>query len=147
MPVFENRRSFLARSISSRWMACFAIVLMAAPLLAQVYGRPDRESPGDEMIQAWLARRADEIHARFLEDIESLEVWKAKQPRYREEYLTMLGLWPLPERTPLETTVTGTERGDRFVVEKLHYQSRPGLRSEERRVGRESSGRRGNIES
>ena len=39
----------------------------------------------------------------------------------------MLGLSPLPERTPLHATITGTLAGDGFVVEMLHYQSRPGL--------------------
>lgn len=45
----------------------------------------------------------------------------------REEYFHMLGLWPLPEKTPLKATVTGTLEFPGFVVEKLHYQSRPGL--------------------
>ena len=39
----------------------------------------------------------------------------------------MLGLWPLPEKTPLQATVTGTLERDGVVVEKLHFQSRPGL--------------------
>ena len=39
----------------------------------------------------------------------------------------MIGLWPLPEKTPLNATVTGSIERDDFVVEKLHYQSRPGL--------------------
>src|SRR5690606_11960878 len=47
--------------------------------------------------------------------------------RYRDEYLYMLGLDPMPERTPLHATVTGTVEGDGFVVENLHYQSVPGL--------------------
>ena len=39
----------------------------------------------------------------------------------------MLGLWPLPEKTPLNPKITGTlERGD-VTIEKLHFQSRPGL--------------------
>ena len=38
----------------------------------------------------------------------------------------MLGLSPLPPRTPLAATVTGVlERGD-YVVEKIHFQSLPG---------------------
>ena len=39
----------------------------------------------------------------------------------------MLGLWPLPEKTPLHATITGTlDRGD-YLVDMIHYQSRPGL--------------------
>ncbi len=39
----------------------------------------------------------------------------------------MLGLSPLPERTPLKSTITKTMEADQFVVECLHYQSMPGL--------------------
>ena len=53
--------------------------------------------------------------------------WEAKRPKLKEQFLDMLGLWPLPEKTPLKATVTGTlERGD-VIIEKLHYQSKPGL--------------------
>jgi hypothetical protein len=39
----------------------------------------------------------------------------------------MLGLWPLPPRTDLKATVTGKVEAPEFTVEKLHYQSLPGL--------------------
>jgi dienelactone hydrolase len=45
----------------------------------------------------------------------------------QQEYLDMLGLWPLPEKTPLKATGTGTLERDGVVIEKLHFQSRPGL--------------------
>ncbi|NUQ62525.1 MAG: acetylxylan esterase [Pirellulales bacterium] len=52
--------------------------------------------------------------------------WEATVAQRRERWREMLGLSPLPERTPLEATVTGVlERGD-YVVEKLHFQSIPG---------------------
>lgn len=51
--------------------------------------------------------------------------WKATLPQRREQWLEMLGLSPLPERTPLNATVTGVlERGD-YVVEKVHFQCLP----------------------
>lgn len=54
------------------------------------------------------------------------EQWTATLPRRREQWREMLGLSPLPARTPLQATVTGTlERGD-YVVEKVHFQSMPG---------------------
>jgi len=37
-------------------------------------------------------------------------------------------LYPMPEtRTPLNTTVTGVVRHDEYRIEKLHFESRPGL--------------------
>lgn len=54
------------------------------------------------------------------------EQWQATLEQRRDQWLEMLGLSPLPPRTPLEATVTGTlQRGD-YVVEKVHFQSSPG---------------------
>ena len=94
---------------------------------AQEFAPPDRGEPGDEMIQAYLARVTDEIHERYLENVESLEDWETARARYQEEYFYMLGLWPLPEKTPLKATVTGTLEGDGFVIDMIHYQSRSRL--------------------
>ena len=52
--------------------------------------------------------------------------WQDTVTQRREMWREMLGLSPLPSRTPLKATVTGTlERGD-YVVEKIHFQSVPG---------------------
>src|ERR1035438_8354392 len=41
--------------------------------------------------------------------------------------MDMLGLWPIPEKTPLKATVTGQVEAHGVVVEKVHFQSKPGL--------------------
>lgn len=97
------------------------------PAAAQEYGQPDRAAPGDAMIQAYLAQETKKLSARYAEDITSLEAWQAKRPQYVEEYFHMLGLSPLPERTPLKATITGTLERDGYFVDLLHYQSRPRL--------------------
>lgn len=54
------------------------------------------------------------------------EQWESTLSKRREQWLEMLGLSPLPDRGPLEATVTGTlDRGD-YIVEKIHFQSLPG---------------------
>ncbi|MBN2476159.1 MAG: prolyl oligopeptidase family serine peptidase [Pirellulales bacterium] len=108
----------------------FAVVVACSAdslLIGQEYGRPDRDQPGDEMIQRYLARETQKIHERFLDDVESPDDWKRLREQYREEYFHMLGLRPMPDKSPLQATVTGTLAGDGYVVEKLHYQSRPRL--------------------
>lgn len=51
------------------------------------------------------------------------EHWQATLEQRREQWREMIGLSPLPERSPLQATVTGTlDRGD-YVVEKIHFQS------------------------
>ena len=88
---------------------------------------PDRGQPGDEMIRAYLASQTEPIHERFMENVKSVEDWKRLRPQYMEEYFYMLGLDPMPEKTPLKATITGTLQGDGYVVDMLHYQSRPRL--------------------
>ena len=56
----------------------------------------------------------------------SQDAWEATVAQRREKWREMLGLSPLPPRTPLKATVTGVlERGD-YVVEKVHFQCLPG---------------------
>jgi dienelactone hydrolase len=107
---------------------CFLLTLLFAALaLAQPLAPPDRDAPGDEMIQAYLAAEARRLDAKLLEGIVTLADWEKLRPQYEEEYFYMLGLAPRPEKTPLAARVTGTLAGEGFVVEKLHYQSRPRL--------------------
>ncbi len=76
----------------------------------------------DVEIRKELTERALALERDF-----PIEDFEARRPKLREEYFYMLGLWPLPEKTPLKATVTGTLEFPGFVVEKLHYQSKPGL--------------------
>lgn len=84
------------------------------------------ESP-DERIRAFLERETRDIASRFLSGIDSREKWEAQSVERRRQFLEMLGLWPLPEKTPLHPTATGSHERDGFRVENLHFQSRPGL--------------------
>jgi len=115
-----------------RWRHTAAWMFLAAGVLgstarAQSYSPPDRGEPGDQMIQDYLAREAERIHGLMFQDVKSLDDWGKARPRYQEEYFYMLGLSPMPEKTPLAAKVTRTLPGDGYVVEMLHYQSRPGL--------------------
>jgi dienelactone hydrolase len=103
------------------------VVMLNGRALAQRYREPDRGQPGDAAMQLFLSVEADRLHASFAEGTGSLAEWEAERARWRDEYFYMLGLAPLPERTPLHATITGTLEGDGFVVEMLHFQSRPGL--------------------
>lgn len=74
------------------------------------------------------AARADakSLSDGSLSQVLSRSQWSATLDQRREQWREMLGLSPLPERTPLNATVTGTlERGD-YVVEKVHFESLPG---------------------
>lgn len=120
-------------SMRSRYKAAPTVTLLALfflfsnSLIAQPYGEADRSQPGDALIQAYLGNQADRIHHTFLVGVETKEDWLAKKPTWNEEFLHMLGLSPMPEKTPLEATITGTLERDGYAVDMIHYQSRPGL--------------------
>ncbi len=65
----------------------------------------------------------------FLSDIHSADALEQQKPDLRRQFMDMLGLGPDVPRTELNTTVTGTvDRSDvGFRIEKLHFQSIPGL--------------------
>lgn len=111
------------------WQVIVITGIVASGTVAsgQSYGQPDRDNPGDEMIQEYLGRLTGEIHTAFQQDVVSLDQWTKLRPAYKDEYFYMLGLSPMPEKTPLKATVTGSLTGDGFVVDMLHYQSRPRL--------------------
>lgn len=105
---------------------------LGAAILALTMGAAMTEAaqppkPGDEMLRAYIQQEALKLDRAYLKGIRSRRGWERLRDDYRRQLLYMFGLWPLPKRTPLEATVTGTlDRGD-FVVEKLHFQSRPQL--------------------
>jgi dienelactone hydrolase len=103
------------------------VLLLAAAVAAPPDRFPLGPTWGDRAIQTYLDAQVRELDATFADGAKSKADWEAKRPRLKEQFLDMLGLWPLPERTPLRPVVTGTlDRGD-HVIEKLHFQSRPGL--------------------
>ncbi len=107
-----------------QWAAIGGVLLSL--LLARGAEEPTAK-PGDEQIEAYLKQETAKLSERVLDGAKTREEWEARRPRLRQEYFDMLGLWPLPEKTPLNAKVTGTlERGE-VVIERLHFQSRPGL--------------------
>lgn len=91
------------------------------------WGAVSQTSTASEMtIYASACREARQVSSASVAIPMPTAQWKATVDQRRKMWHEMLGLWPLPERTPLEATVTGVlERGD-YVVEKVHFQSMPG---------------------
>lgn len=103
----------------SLFLAVLAITPAADP--------PADTKKADEAIHKYLAGEVKKLSERFMDGAKTKEEWEAKRPKLKEQFYEMLGLWPIPEKTPIKATVTGTlEKGD-VVIEKLHYQVKPGL--------------------
>ncbi len=83
--------------------------------------------PGERMVNDYFERRTAELRSQCLAPYRSLENWQTSRPQLQEELREMLGLNPWPDRTPLEPVVTGHIEQEDIRVEKLHFQSLPGL--------------------
>ena len=88
-----------------------------------------QQTPEDRSIRDFLTARAKDLEKDFLPGVKTGDDFDKLRPQLHRQYLDMLGLWPLPEKTPLHPTLTGTLEfpEQKFKVEKLHSQSRPGL--------------------
>ena len=98
------------------------IIFASSHLMAQ-----DTAAQRHEMATNQLKRLVVEMTAQCLNDIRSLDDWKRQQPEFRRQLLDMLGLDPLPKRTPLKAQITGRLERDAYRIEKLVFQSLPGL--------------------
>jgi dienelactone hydrolase len=103
-------------ALRPRLTAILALLVASTCLAAE-------DPPLADFFRAEVRRIAE----RPLDGIDSAEGWKARRPELQRRLLEMLGLWPLPEKADLRVRQTGIVERPEFVVEKLLYQSLPGL--------------------
>ncbi|QDU36918.1 Alpha/beta hydrolase family protein [Maioricimonas rarisocia] len=107
---------------------CLALLLLTLSATLQADDAPAVDtSRGDDLVTDYFQRETRKLEEATFAGIETLEEWEAKREEFRGQLFEMLGLDPLPEKTPLEATITGTVDHDDFTVERVHFQSRPGL--------------------
>lgn len=56
----------------------------------------------------------------------TLESWEQKARKLRTSILTSSGLWPLPDKTPLNTKIVDRIQHEDYSVEKVSYEAWPG---------------------
>ncbi len=102
--------------------------LAPAPAADSLSVRPPRGKRGDGPLREWLlaeANQALEQRRVQFEALTSPEQVLAHQSRLRARFLESLG--GFPERTPLNARVVGEVRADGFRIEKILFESQPGL--------------------
>src|SRR5262245_42026272 len=94
--------------------AAMTLLLPSCHLLAQ-----ESAAERHTMATNHLKRIIAEQSARCLSDIRTLDDWKKQRHELRRQLLEMLGLGPLPARTPLKTQITGRLERDAYHIEKI----------------------------
>ncbi len=81
-------------------------------------------------IRSYLSKVANDITGNSLSEINNLQDWEAEKDQRYEEFLEMMGLQGKPfkgKRSPLNVTRTGVIKKNGYRIEKLYYESLPGL--------------------
>ncbi|MEN8203014.1 MAG: hypothetical protein ABFS28_10490 [Bacteroidota bacterium] len=99
-------------------------------LLCTACNRPEQEQAASNNIRSYLIASAAEITDNALSGITSLQDWEGQRDQRHEQFIEMMGLQDLPlqgERPALNVRYTGTIQQEGFRIEKLYYESLPGL--------------------
>ncbi len=102
-------------------------VLVLFSLLPLAAFAQEDTARGDKMIAEYFRQETAKLAKDCLAEIQTRADWEKHKETYRQQLREMLGLDPFPEKTPLEPVITKTLEQDEFIVENLHFQSRPGL--------------------
>jgi hypothetical protein len=111
-------------ALNARWLLTSILIILPASVAG---AEPQATGRGERMLDAYLEHQTRAIADGCLVDISTRADWEKKRPELRRQFLEMMGLWPLPPRTDLRALVTGKVDGEHFTIEKLHFQSSPGL--------------------
>jgi cephalosporin-C deacetylase-like acetyl esterase len=108
-------------------LAIFVLLLNPALLPAAAPPPVSFTAHGDQLLAHYFRTQAKRIGESALANIRTRADWEKARPELHRQFLDMLGLWPLPKRTDLHATITGRITTPHYIVEKLHFQSIPGL--------------------
>ncbi|MCC7261027.1 MAG: acetylxylan esterase [Candidatus Latescibacteria bacterium] len=81
--------------------------------------------PGPGLDRRWTVKDGDTPWT--LRQYPSRAAWEARAAHIRQRLLVSLGLWPLPERTPLKARIFGRLEREGYSVEKVCFESLPGF--------------------
>src|SRR5688572_27546860 len=96
-----------------------SLPLLFVLLLTNSASAQPKPTPSDLMVEKYLGAQADKLSRKYLDGARTLADWEKKRPRLYQEYMDMLGLWPLPEKTPLMATITGKLERHGAIIEHL----------------------------
>src|SRR3989441_13116599 len=104
--------------------AATSVILLLSPPSLRAQETPAQRH---EMATNQLKRIAAEMSARCLSDVRTLDDWQKQRVELRRQLLDMLGLDPMPKRTALRAQITGRLQREAYRIEKIVFQSLPGL--------------------
>jgi len=97
-------------------------------VIGSLHAEPLAPTPrGEQMIRDYMRIQAKQISDACLKDVRTKDDWEKQRPILRQQFFEMMGLSPLPAKTPLKPVIVETIEMPKYTIEKLHFQSIPGL--------------------
>ena len=103
-------------------------------IISPVFGQTSEEAMIERLsresqlqIEAYIVREARRQTDRVSREVAAKDEWHRFRHRRRTEMLDMLGLDPMPERGPLRPRITGVIDRGAYRIEKLAFESAPGI--------------------
>jgi len=107
----------------ARTMLCLLAALGCVPLLCEAQVAP---APPQKDGRAEGLMDPNRFQAR-LPKVETLEQWEVRKKAVREQLLLSAGLWPLPQKPPLNAQIFDVRQGEGFTVAKVYFESLEGF--------------------
>lgn len=116
--MLETKFSFLDMHIHRSWLRKIVtgmVWIFIAVRLAAAVGTTDTSSLVLEQLE------------RSREQYRTVETWQQRRVQLRDNFLKGAGLWPLPEKSPLNPIVHSRREYDGYSVENIALESMPGF--------------------
>ncbi|UCF17668.1 MAG: hypothetical protein JSW59_09440, partial [Phycisphaerales bacterium] len=113
---------------SKMYVLSLAMVTVLAGVSAQVNAANLRVLPPGQVPNDRRLGPLKELSGHYFpfEVPKSPEQWQQRSSDLKRRILVATGLWPMPERTPLNPVIHGCVRRDGFTVHKVYFESYPG---------------------
>ncbi len=104
-------------SYRSRMKCSFLTLILSATLLTSLQAQSPQPEPELKDLNGFFPFHVPE----------NIEAWESRAELLKQRVLVANGIFPLPERTPLNAVVHGKVERDGFTVEKVYLESVPGF--------------------
>jgi dienelactone hydrolase len=102
-------------------LAGLSLLCLASPVF--ILPSASSEKP---MTAAAETPRTLDTHHLFSPPV-TKSAWEARKQELRHQILFSAGLWPMPEKTPLNPLFTGKIEGPDYIIENVAIETRPGF--------------------
>jgi hypothetical protein len=115
-------------SVSERigWLAFIVpstLLLVASSIAADLRVLPEGRLPDDRRLQP-----LKDLDGYFpFQPPTDLDAWQQRSEQIRRQVLVSQGLWPMPEKTPLNAVIYGRIEQPGYTIEKVYFESFPGF--------------------